>query len=149
MKNAVLLFAAWSLVGVGAAQSAGTVTISAKAPAASHEGKVYSIDVRINVPTCYHIYGPTVTYGLPTQIAFSGPKGFKGAAKYPPTGVFKSFEGNLQIYSGIVHIPVWVTPNKSAKGKEVVHLKVTVQACNDRTCLLPKTEDLTVVTVLK
>ena len=123
--------------------------ITAKAPAFARSGHTFTIDLKITTPIGFHIYGPHETEGLPTKVVFTVPKGFIGAPKFPATVAYKSLAGSFRVYQGTVHIPVVVTPPQRAKGKAIMHLEVTVQACNDRTCMLPTTQKLTVTTDLK
>ena len=126
-----------------------SVKMSASGQPRAKAGKVAIVSVKLDIPNGYHIYGPKDKSGIPTDVKFSGPKGFTGKVNYPKTSVFQGVEGPSEVYFSSVTIPVAVSIPKTAKGKQTFTLKVTAQACNDRTCLPPVTNDLTVTTVVK
>lgn len=140
---AILAVAAVSLAQLKA------VKVSATGQSAVKPGKVAILKVKFDVPAGYHIYGPKEKTGIPTDIKFAGPKGFTAKVLFPKTSVFKGVEGPSDVYFGSVTIPVSVSIPKSAKGKQSFKLKVTSQACNDRTCLPPATAELTVNTTVQ
>ncbi len=106
------------------------------------KGKV-PVTVTIKVPEGYHIYGPKSTdIGVATSIKVKG-NDFKIASiNYPKTTVFTAGGEKMDVYKGTVTVPLVVQPVKKLHGKQELHILVSTQACNDRTCLPPATEDL-------
>lgn len=141
MRTLLATLALTALVAsVALAQS---VSSSAKAGKAK-SGKV-PVTVTIEIPSGYHIYGPKVgTIGISTAIKVKGTDFKIGAINYPKTKTMDVGGEKFGVYESKVSVPITLTPTKKLKGKQKVHLLVTSQACNDRTCLPPSTVDLVV-----
>ncbi|MBS1716592.1 MAG: protein-disulfide reductase DsbD N-terminal domain-containing protein [Armatimonadetes bacterium] len=134
-----------SMVLACAALSLGqSVATKATGPSSAKVGKPFTVKVMIKIPSGYHIYGHTEKAGIPTAIEVAGGKGVASKVNYPATSKFNSLDGPVNVYVNEVTIPVTVTLPKTSKGKQTLKLKVTTQACNDRTCLPPKTDTLSV-----
>ena len=76
-------------------------------------------------------------FALPLEI-LSMTEGLQVYPQYPPGQVFTGPEGQVNVYEGTVEIPITVTCTGSL-GRSG-RMTVTWQSCNDRTCLMPKTE---------
>jgi len=121
--------------------------ITVKVTAAGHAqaGKSMTISVRIGIPAGYHIYGPKdIKTGVPTQVSVVAPSGFKVTkTSYPPTSTFEALGESVQVFKGEATVKVTVKAPSNAHGKKSFTVKVSSQACNDRTCELPSTSEAT------
>ena len=102
--------------------------------------------VRIDLDEGLHVNGRSAPEGyFPTEVRVTGPEGLRvEEPRYPPTEPFRiqGLEEQFQVLTGGVEI---VVPLLSAvrKGDSVpIEIEVRYQACNERECLLPKTERL-------
>lgn len=112
--------------------------------------------VRFELADGLHIYGDPVPDGMvATSITVEGPDGLHvGAPEFPSAEPFRleAMNADLLVWSGRVDVsvPVWADSNLVCLMRPVdpapVTLEVTVryQACDDATCLLPRTETLRV-----
>jgi len=141
MTKAFLLLGLSAVLAVTA--SAQKVSVSATAGAAK-SGKV-PVTVTIKIPEGYHIYSSKAAEtGIPTSVK-SKTAAFKVAsASYPPTKPFTTLGETVQVYEGKTVIKLMLAPTKKLSGKQTVQLAVTSQACNDRTCMPPDTQVVTV-----
>ena len=116
-------------------------------------GVVRSVVVRFKLPAGMHIYGEPVPEGMvPTTVTVSGPEGLVVRDTiFPQTTplVLREIDQELQVWSGSVEIrvPVWanshlIHPFMRAEEGAIVPLDVAVryQACDDNTCMIPRTE---------
>lgn len=127
-------------VSVAFAQS---VSSSAKVGKAAKG--VVPVTVTIQIPSGYHIYGPKAgSAGIATAIKVKGTDFKLGAIKYPKTKTIEIGGEKFEVYEQKVSVPVTISRAKKMAGKQKVHLLITTQACNDRTCLPPSTVDLPV-----
>jgi hypothetical protein len=120
------------------------------------QGIVRQLVVRFELSDGLHIYGEPVPEGMiPTSVSADGPPGLiVGDPVYPPTRPLRleSLDLELPVWSGSVDIavPFYAVGELASEVRpldtESTALEVTVryQACNDETCLLPKTEKLTI-----
>jgi len=119
------------------------------------QGAMRRLVVRFELGEGLHIYGDPVPEGmLPTRVEVSGPEGivFEDPV-YPPTTPLRLEAAGLTlpVWSGTVdvQIPVYALSRFVSEchpvDQESATLEVTVryQACDDRNCLLPRTEKLT------
>lgn len=116
------------------------------------QGAPRSVVVRFELPEGLHIYGEPVPDGMiPTKVRVTGPDGLKiGSPLYPPTTKLRleSLDLELPIWSDRVDIsvPVYALSAFASEchplDRDSADIEVTVryQACNDRECLLPRTE---------
>lgn len=137
MKKLNLVASIGAMVVVGAAH-AQTVELSVKGPAMVKAGGKVTLQVTAKIPKGYHIYGPKVKTGIPTSIEVVGMP--KAIVSFPATKKFDAISETIDVYEGNVVFPVSVTFAK--KGVQNLKLVVKTQACNDRTCLIPKTTNL-------
>jgi len=118
------------------------------------QGAQRKLVVRFELGEGLHVYGDPVPEGMrPTRIEVTGPPGVKvGEPSFPPTERLRidALDLELPVWGGSfdVVIPVYATSELASECHPVERtratLEVTVhyQACNDSTCLLPKSETL-------
>jgi len=119
------------------------------APSFAKAGQTLTLKFTLSIPSGFHIYGPKDKTGVATQIAVSAPPGFKAAVHYPATKTYQGLGDTSQVYFGKVIVPVKVSVPKTAKGKVSFKALVTMQACNDRNCLVPETRTVSLQTFIK
>lgn len=112
--------------------------------------------VRFELRDGLHIYGEPVPEGMvATKITVEGPDGLIAEPPIlPPTQplCLEALGAELQVWSGRVDIPIPIWANSKVVcvmrpvDPNVITLDVTVryQACDDTTCLIPRTEKLQV-----
>ncbi|MDG2304239.1 MAG: protein-disulfide reductase DsbD family protein [Candidatus Binatia bacterium] len=123
-------------------------------------GPLRRLVVRFELRDGLHIYGEPVPDGMvATQVTVEGPEGLVvQAAILPPTEPLRldALDVDLQVWNGTVDIPIprWANSKLVCLMRpvepNVVTLGVTVryQACDDNTCLTPRTEKLQVAVPL-
>ena len=137
MKRVLFMF----LTLVSALAAASGVTVSAAAPKKGLAGKPVTVKLLLSVSSGYHIYPSKSAEGIPTEVKLVGPAGFKiSSVKYPKTSTFQGLDGPIPVYSGNIAIEVMVATPKAAKGAQTLVFSVKIQACNDRTCLVPSVD---------
>ena len=108
-----------------------TVTVAAGSPG--------RFAVLLNIDDGYHVNanepGTTLLTGL--EIRLVG-RGLDLTAAYPPGEAFRTagFDEAIQVYSGVVTIPITVTQQKQWSGTP--RFVLTYQVCTDQVCLRPK-----------
>ena len=139
----LIVVAVAALMSVSAFAAEGAVKISASGPSKSAPGKDVTILVKFNVKEGYHIYGPgKIDTGIPTDVSVVAPKGFKvKKTTYPATKMFKALGETVPVFEHSGTVKVTLTAPASAHGKQNFVVKVKSQACNDRTCLMPTTDE--------
>ncbi len=118
------------------------------------QGSMRRVVVRFELGDGLHIYGEPVPEGMtPATVEVRGPEGIVvGEPILPPTDTLhlSGLDLELQVWSGSVDISVPIYPvapllsELRAITTPSITLDVTVryQACDDETCLLPRTEKL-------
>jgi hypothetical protein len=119
------------------------------------QGIIRQIVVRFELPEGLHIYGQPVPDGMvATRVEVSGPPGLVAEAPILPPSTALQLKGSavaLQVWSGVVDIRVPIHANgilaSEVRPLDQDSAKITVdvryQACDDITCLLPRSETLT------
>jgi hypothetical protein len=119
------------------------------------QGIVRKLVVRFELAAGLHLYGEPVPEGMiPTTVRVEGPPGLVVLEPVlPPTEPLRleAMDVELQVWSGTVDIvvPFYATGELASEARPLdmpsASLEVTLryQACDDTTCLLPKTEKLT------
>ena len=119
------------------------------------QGILREIVARFELSDGLHIYGEPVPDGLvATRVTVKGPDGLMCEAPIlPPTEplTLAAMGVELQVWSGEVDIrvPIYAASELATEvaplAQDSVEIEVTVryQACNDDTCLLPRTETFT------
>src|SRR4030095_1417264 len=109
-----------------------------------HAGKSSVIKMEIEIKKGYHIQANKVKDDLliPATIEISEDKNITtGRQKFPPAKKFK-LEGTnnfLDVYDGVFEIRIPIkTVAKTPKGEHILDAKFHYQACDNRTCLFPK-----------
>jgi len=116
-------------------------------------GPMRRLVVRFTLREGLHIYGEPIPDGMvATQVSVTGPSGFHALKPtLPPTEPLElpGLDPPLHVWSGTVDwvIPVYADSDLFPAGEEAqseIQLDVTVryQACDDNTCLVPRTEHL-------
>ena len=112
--------------------------------------------VRFELANGLHIYGEPVPDGMvATSVTVRGPNGLVVEETiYPPTEPLTLAElgVELQVWSDTVDIvvPVWANSHlidvigPSGQSSIKIDVELRYQACNERTCLIPRTETLTI-----
>jgi len=120
------------------------------------QGIVRQLVVRFELRDGLHIYGEPVPDGMvPTRIDVEGPPGLVvGDPIYPPTESLRleSLAVELPVWSGSVDVvvPFYAVGELASEVRPLdvesatLEIRVRYQACDDQTCLLPKTEKLSI-----
>jgi len=109
-----------------------------------HAGKSSVIKMEIEIKEGYHIQANKVKDGLliPTTVKIDEDKNITtGRQKFPSAKKIK-LEGTddfLDVYDGVFEITIPIkTVAKTPKGEHILDAKFHYQACDNRTCLFPK-----------
>ncbi len=102
--------------------------------------------VTIALDSGVHIYGAPVPEGfVAAEVIVTGPEGLRvGRPQYPATKLFRveGLEEEFHVFDGEVVIRVPVV-NSIREGEAIaINVAVRYQACSDRECFPPKTEEL-------
>ncbi|MBN2780368.1 MAG: protein-disulfide reductase DsbD [Candidatus Marinimicrobia bacterium] len=108
-------------------------------PGSSHE-----LALTFAISDGWHINsaGPVDDYSIPTKITLSAAEGIRISGVRYPGGEIKSLSwgGDLSLYEGEITIPVVISVDPSlSEGERRLDFKLSYQACNDITCLPPRT----------
>lgn len=133
--------------GGGAKRSDAVVKAAAKADKPAADGK-QTVTVTLTVDNGWHVYanpvGNETLDSAQTQVLVAGkvkPKAVK--VDYPKGNVVKDMlVGDYKVYEGKVEIKA--TVERAAGDTGPLEVTVKLQACNEKTCLLPATIKLTV-----
>ncbi len=118
------------------------------------QGSMRRIVVRFELAEGLHIYSDPVPEGMiPTKVSVEGPPGLVvQEAILPPTETLylKGLDLELHVWSGVVDIVVPVYPDAELLSEmrpletdsTTIEVTVRYQACDDDTCLLPRSEKL-------
>jgi thiol:disulfide interchange protein DsbD len=147
----LFIFAALAFAG-GSALGQSSADAVKLAPALSvdkvKQGSAFQAAVVVNVENGYHINSnhPTDTFLIGTALKLEKADGITaGLVRYPkPTLKKFSFSPKpLSVYEGraVLKFSATAAPGISA-GSHTIHAKLTVQACSDQACLIPKTVDV-------
>lgn len=147
----LLTLGAFALISSLAVARESVVAVSARAPGTVVAGKPFIITVKFSIQDGYHIYGPNkIATGIPTAVSVTAPSGFNiKKTVYPATTMFKALGETIPVLMGTPSVKVTVSTPKTAKGKRTFLVHVMSQACNDRTCKLPQTDNLKVTVSFK
>jgi DsbC/DsbD-like thiol-disulfide interchange protein len=135
------------------AQWTGTVTPNL----AAKPGKKITLNISAELREGWHVYGLEQPSGGPTPLRLTLDENDVASSAGPPSGstpikkLDQSFNLETQSYSHpfALHVPIQVKPH-APSGKQSVSISVRFQACNDRTCLPPRTVHLTLpIEILK
>jgi hypothetical protein len=115
------------------------------------QGSTIEIDLSAEVQEGWHVYGLTQAPGGPTPLhvtldeneviqTFSIKSGTASVKKHDP-----SFDLETEFYPGSFTLDIRTqVKQRAAAGDHSIPVSVRFQACNDRTCLPPKTVHLSV-----
>jgi hypothetical protein len=118
------------------------------------QGVIRNLVVRFELPEGLHIYGEPVPEGMiATDVQIDGPDGFRVMeAELPATEKLSLPEiAELNVWHGTVDLvyPFYATGELVSECRPLdvpsvdIDIKVRYQACTNRECLLPKTENFT------
>jgi hypothetical protein len=107
------------------------------------------VKVVLTIDSGYHINAPQgvlvadQNHLVPTSIVLTGP-GIRASKVTYPTAVTEYFRGKAVLgYDNVATIEAAVAPTDAWVDLRQVDIKVTAQACDDKTCLVPQTAELT------
>jgi DsbC/DsbD-like thiol-disulfide interchange protein len=110
-------------------------------------GKTGTITILINVKDGYHIQSNKTKdeFLIPTTIEIENNKYFEtGKAAFPSTKKFRlqGTEEDLDVFGNYIEVKIPLQINTMVKkGNHSIRAKLKYQACDERTCLAPKTID--------
>jgi len=111
-------------------------------------GEEFEVAVRLSIDEGWHINSntPLQEMTIPTEVSVGGSQFSIERIEYPE-GELQSFAFSpgekLSVYGGVVWINLLLKVSaKAIEGEVVVPLTVRSQACSDRLCLAPKTQNL-------
>ena len=119
------------------------------------QGIIRELVVRFELAAGLHVYGEPVPEGMiPVQVEVQGPPGLVvQAPELPPTTPHRlpEMDLTLPVWSGTVdvRVPFYAVGELASetrpldRGSATLSVTVRYQACDDRTCLLPRTEVFT------
>ncbi|MEM9652902.1 MAG: redoxin domain-containing protein [Actinomycetota bacterium] len=118
-------------------------------------GAIRRLIVEMNLPEGLHVYDAPVPDGMvATTVTLVGPSGLRSLPVEKPLTHPLELPGigSLNVWSGLVRfvMPVWATDELAslvrADNPDEVTIEVSIayQACDDRACLLPRTETVQV-----
>ena len=118
------------------------------------QGVQRKLVLRFELGEGIHIYGEPVPEGMqPTRISVTGPPGVKvGEPDFPPTQPLRleALDLELPVWNGTfeVVVPLYATSELASechpleRTRATLEVMVHYQACDDSSCMLPKTEKL-------
>ena len=112
-----------------------------------------AIMVRIDLPAGLHVYGQPIPSGyVPTTVSIRGPETVEiGEPIYPATKPFKvdGLDEQFFVFEGDVEIEVPILSSEHQSETVQFEIAVGYQACDDKTCFLPQTVNLTLEAPVK
>jgi uncharacterized protein YyaL (SSP411 family) len=119
------------------------VSVSTKDIALADGGSA-TVDLTINVGAGFHVNSsePGVEGLIPLEVAIVGGEGVEIDVDYPAGTAWAGPLGEMNVHEGTVVVGVTIRRTGAITGRP--RLTVTWQACNDRACLAPVTEELPV-----
>lgn len=144
MNRAMIIVPFFLLPGKKELQSADIVKITVP-EIVVHAGESSVIKIKIEIKKGYHIQANKVNdeYLVPTILAISDYKTIKpGIPQYPRSKKIQleDTDISLDVYDGVFEIKIPVTVAKEIpKGKHTIKGTLQYQACDNKTCLFPKT----------
>jgi hypothetical protein len=131
-------------------QSPKVLTVSATARPETKSDWNGMLEIAITIEPTFHVNSntPTTEFLIPTAVKFKvHPTVTFGPAKYP-RGLERRFEFSdekLSIYEGrtVIQVPYRVAPSSPANGLRIQGI-LSYQACTEKACLPPRTEDFEV-----
>ena len=152
LKWAVLLCVAWvgvfnvsALVGQGPPRADKASFSIVASRTAVEPGEEASLAAVMDIERGWHTNSnqPTFEYLIPTKIAIGLPDGWPAAALDYPQGEMKTFafaDQPISVYEDeVALIATFTVPSSQTEGVAPIEVKLTYQACDDRSCLPPVT----------
>ena len=115
-------------------------------------GQAFKVMVAAEIDPGWHVYSITQGPGgpVPTSLSVNARTGFSLSGAIESPTPLKRFDSNFGIETEFYEdaasfvLPVTLAPSAGA-GRHTLHVVATFQTCNDRLCLPPTDEDLTLV----
>ncbi len=126
------------------AQDSGKVLISTAVTPVENEANHFLIDVSLEIKEGWHIYAdvPADNPSPVTTLDLQLPEGVEAVGQWNrPLGVPDPKDPQIKLLEGFVNFSQKIRLDSSAAG-EKIELKVGYQACNDKLCMPPKTQNL-------
>jgi DsbC/DsbD-like thiol-disulfide interchange protein len=111
----------------------------------AHTGKSTVLKMKVEIKKGYHIQANKVNddFLITTKLEITEYKNIiTGIQQFPPPKKFKLDDPDilLDVYDGVFAIRIPVTVEKEiSKGKHILKANLQYQACDNKTCLFPKT----------
>jgi thioredoxin:protein disulfide reductase len=109
-------------------------------------GDKFKIAMALTVADGYHINAhiPTEDFLVATEVKFDSPKGIRISEEEYPAPKHRKFEFSedkeYAVHEGVVYITADAEADSSIQlGATTIHARVTVQSCDEKTCLAPAT----------
>lgn len=126
------------------AQDSGKVEISTAIAPVKNEANHFLIDVSLEIKEGWHIYAdvPADNPSPVTTLDLQLPAGVEAVGPWNrPLGVPDPQDPQIKLLEGFVSYSQKIKLDAGAAGKKI-ELKVGYQACNDKLCMPPKTQNL-------
>jgi thiol-disulfide isomerase/thioredoxin len=149
----LLIIAIIANLSIARAQTDYPVTYLYEKQTQSTAGASFTITLKFKVDDSWYIYAPTgqnAAQGMiETNIMYRLPNGFirKGNLQLP----VKKYKGGFEVYYGsdIKMSQAFVIDKSVPEGNYIINAKITYQACNEKICLPPVTDEVTIsVTII-
>ena len=153
LRNSLTALSCAALLAVGPATGQGFFVKKAEVEAAPEltafePGDTARVGAWMSIEDGWHTnsHEPTFEYLIPTTLEVEVPEGWELEGVDYPHGELKSFafeEKPLSVYEGEVGLVARISiPSDAPQGSRSARLTLTYQACDDRSCLPPVTEEI-------
>lgn len=103
-------------------------------------GQPFDLVVHLDIKRGYHIQSnrPAPNF-IPTKVEVTAPAGYTvGEPLFPPARVMQAAGEQIPVFEGIIEVKVPITPPANAAGTPDIRVKVSYQACDDKSCFPPR-----------
>ncbi len=153
LRNSLTALSCAALLAAGPAMGQGFFVKKAEVEAAAEltafePGDTARVGAWMSIEDGWHTnsHEPTFEYLIPTTLEVEVPEGWEVEGVDYPQGELKRFafeEQPLSVYEGEVGLVARISiPPGAAEGVRSARLTLTYQACDDRSCLPPVTEEI-------
>lgn len=113
-----------------------------------HPGESFEVTVLIDVTAGWHVQAskPSFEYLVPTKLVLIPEEGIKvSSVTYPTPKKVRLISDFIEVYDGRTPLRFTITlPHSIPTGVHILKGKLTVQACDDKSCLAPGVVDVTI-----